>query len=135
MAVEVKQWMAKDGTLFCDKHDAEEHERYVEKIEFIEKSLDVDFDKAVEIEALLHKHAIAIWLPGIQKDAVRYQALVKSGNFAPSPFDNGMWGLRSGGLPVSKPELDAAVDRAITARRTPAAGGRSCEVSVQQNTL
>lgn len=44
MAVEVKQWMAKDGTLFCEKRDAEEHERYVEKIEFIEKSLDVDFD-------------------------------------------------------------------------------------------
>ncbi len=43
MAVEVKQWMAKDGTLFCEKRDADEHERYVEKIEFIEKSLSVDF--------------------------------------------------------------------------------------------
>ena len=32
MAVEVKQWMAKDGTLFCEKRDAEEHERYVERI-------------------------------------------------------------------------------------------------------
>ena len=39
MAVEVKQWMAKDGTLFCDKRDAEEHERYVERIEFIENPL------------------------------------------------------------------------------------------------
>ena len=57
MAVEVKQWMAKDGTLFCEKCDAEEHERYVERIEFIEKSLDVDFDKAVEIEAFISKHA------------------------------------------------------------------------------
>ena len=57
MAVEVKQWMAKDGTLFCDKHDAEKYERYVEKIEFIEKSLAVDFDKAVEIEAFISKHA------------------------------------------------------------------------------
>lgn len=55
MAVEVKQWMAKDGTLFCEKRDAEEHERYVERIEFIEKSLAVDFDKAVEIEAFLRK--------------------------------------------------------------------------------
>lgn len=58
MAVEVKQWMAKDGTLFCEKRDAEEHERYVERIEFIEKSLKVDFDKAVEIEAFLRKNAI-----------------------------------------------------------------------------
>lgn len=58
MAVEVKQWMAKDGTLFCEKQYAEEHERYVEKIEFIEKSLAVDFDKAVEIEAFLRKHTI-----------------------------------------------------------------------------
>ena len=57
MVVEVKQWMAKDGTLFCEKRDAEEHERYVEKIEFIEKSLDVDFDKAVEIEAFISNHA------------------------------------------------------------------------------
>ena len=57
MAVEVKRWMTKDGTLFCDKRDAEEHERYVEKIEFIEKSLDVDFDKAVEIEAFISNHA------------------------------------------------------------------------------
>ena len=56
MATEVKQWMAKDGTLFCEKHDAEEHERYVEKIEFIEKSLKVDFDKAVEIEAFISNH-------------------------------------------------------------------------------
>ena len=58
MATEVKQWMAKDGTLFCEKRDAEEHERYVGRIEFIEKSLKVDFDKAVEIEAFLRKHAI-----------------------------------------------------------------------------
>lgn len=57
MATEVKQWMAKDGTLFCKKRDAEEHERYVERIEFIEKSLDVDFDKAVEIEVFISKHA------------------------------------------------------------------------------
>ena len=135
MALEVKQWMAKDGTLFCEKRDAVKHEIYVERIEFIEKSLDVDFDKAVEIEAFLHKHAIAICLPGIQQDAERYRALVESGNFTPSFFDNGMWGLRSGGLPVSKPELDAAVDRAITARCTPDTGYRSCEVSVQQNTL
>ena len=57
MAVEVKQWMAKDGTLFCEKRDAEEHERYVERIEFIEKSLSADFDKAVEIEAFINSHA------------------------------------------------------------------------------
>ena len=57
MAVEVKQWMAKDGTLFCEKRDAEEHERYVERIEFIEKSLLVDFDKAGEMEAFINSHA------------------------------------------------------------------------------
>ena len=57
MATEVKQWMAKDGTLFCEKRDAEEHEQYVGKIEFIEKSLSVDFDKAVEIVAFISKHA------------------------------------------------------------------------------
>ena len=57
MAVEVKQWMAKDGSLFCEKRDAVKHEIYVEKIEFIEKSLDVDFDKAVEIEAFISNHA------------------------------------------------------------------------------
>ena len=56
MATEVKQWMAKDGTLFCERRDAEEHERYVEKIGFIEKSISVDFDKAVEIEAFIRKH-------------------------------------------------------------------------------
>ena len=63
MAEEVKQWMAKDGTLFCEKRDAEEHERYVEKIEFIEKSLAVDFDKAIEIEAFLRKYANVIQGP------------------------------------------------------------------------
>ena len=63
MATEVKQWMAKDGTLFCEKSDAEKHERYVEKIEFIEKSLSVGFDKAVEIEAFIRKYAIVIRLP------------------------------------------------------------------------
>ena len=56
MAVEVKRWMAKDGTLFCEKRDAVKHEIYVDRIEFIEKSLDVDFDKAVEIEAFISKH-------------------------------------------------------------------------------
>ena len=65
MAVEVKQWMAKDGTLFCEKRDAEKHERYVEKIEFIEKSLSVDFDKAVEIEAFNRKYAIVLRWPGM----------------------------------------------------------------------
>lgn len=39
MAVEVKQWMAKDGTLFCDKRDAVKHEIYVDRIEFIENPL------------------------------------------------------------------------------------------------
>ena len=72
MAVEVKQWMAKDGTLFCEKRDAEEHERYVERIEFIEKSLDVDFDKAVEIEAFISNYAIVIRWPGMSV----YQVLV-----------------------------------------------------------
>ena len=72
MATEVKQWMAKDGTLFCEKRDAEEHERYVERIEFIEKSLAVDFDKAVEIEAFLRKRAIVIRWPWMSV----YQALV-----------------------------------------------------------
>ena len=65
MATEVKQWMAKDGTLFCEKSDAEKHERYVEKIEFIEKSLSVDFDKAVEIEAFIRKYAIVLRWPGM----------------------------------------------------------------------
>ena len=64
MAVEVKQWMAKDGTLFCDKRDAVKHEIYVERIEFIEKSLDVDFDKAVEIIEFIRKYAIVIRWPG-----------------------------------------------------------------------
>ena len=49
-------------------------------------------------------------------DAARYQALVKSGNFAPSPFDNGMWGLRVSSVPSTKAELDAAVDRVIAAQ-------------------
>ena len=72
MATEVKQWMAKDGTLFCEKRDAEEHERYAEKIEFIEKSLSVDFDKAVEIIEFIRKYAIVIRWPGMSV----YQALV-----------------------------------------------------------
>ena len=50
------------------------------------------------------------------KDAARYQALVESGNFAPSPFDNGMWGLRASSSPSTKAELDAAVDRVIAAQ-------------------
>ena len=53
---------------------------------------------------------------GMVQDAVRYQALVKSGNFAPSPFDNGMWGLRVSSVPSTKAELDAAVDRVIAAQ-------------------
>ena len=79
-----------------------------------------------------YKHA-AIWLAweawqaarrapaapvpqGMEQDAARYQALVESGNFAPSPFDNGMWGLRVSRVPSTKAELDAAVDRAIAAQ-------------------
>ena len=50
------------------------------------------------------------------KDAARYQALVESGNFAPSPFDNGMWGLRASSSLSTKAELDAAVDRVIAAQ-------------------
>ena len=50
---------------------------------------------------------------GMEQDAARYQALVESGNFAPSPFDNGMWGLRVSRVPSTKAELDAAVDRVI----------------------
>ena len=53
---------------------------------------------------------------GLEQDAARYQALVESGNFAPSPFDNGMWGLRVGSVPSTKAELDAAVDRVIAAQ-------------------
>ena len=53
---------------------------------------------------------------GMEQDAARYQALVKSGNFAPSPFDNGMWGLRVSSVPSTKVELDAAVDRVIAAQ-------------------
>ena len=58
----------------------------------------------------LRKQAAA---QGMEQDAARYQALVKSGNFVPSPFDNGMWGLRVGSVPSTKAELDAAVDRVI----------------------
>lgn len=72
MAVEVKRWMAKDGTLFCDKRDAVKHEIYVERIEFIEKSLAVDFDKAVEIIEFIRKYAIVIRWPGMSV----YEALV-----------------------------------------------------------
>ena len=53
---------------------------------------------------------------GMEQDAARYQALVESGNFAPSPFDNGMWGLRVSSVPSTKAELDAAVDRVIAAQ-------------------
>ena len=53
---------------------------------------------------------------GMKQDAARYQALVESGNFAPSPFDNGMWGLRVSSVPSTKAELDAAVDRVIAAQ-------------------
>ena len=53
---------------------------------------------------------------GMEQDAARYQALVESGNFAPSPFDNGMWGLRVSRVPSTKAELDAAVDRVIEAQ-------------------
>ena len=53
---------------------------------------------------------------GMEQDAARYQALVKSGNFVPSPFDNGIWGLRASNVPSTKGELDAAVDRFIAAQ-------------------
>ena len=53
---------------------------------------------------------------GLEQDAARYQALVESGSFAPSPFDNGMWGLRVNSVPSTKAELDAAVDRVIAAQ-------------------
>lgn len=53
---------------------------------------------------------------GVEQDAARYQALVESGNFAPSLFDNGMWGLRASSAPSTKAELDAAVDRVIAAQ-------------------
>ena len=52
---------------------------------------------------------------GMVQDAERYRALVESGNFAPSFFDNGMWGLRVSRVPSTKAELDAAVDRVIAA--------------------
>lgn len=53
---------------------------------------------------------------GMEQDAARYQALVESGDFAPSHFDNCMWCLRAGGAPSTKAELDAAVDRVIAAQ-------------------
>lgn len=56
MAVEVKQWMATDGTLFCDREDAESYEQFVEKIELIEYVLKVDSDKAIEIEDFIKKY-------------------------------------------------------------------------------
>ena len=55
-------------------------------------------------------------LAEVSAPAARYQALVESGNFAPSPFDNGMWGLRTSSSPSTKAELDAAVDRVIAAQ-------------------
>ena len=56
MAVEVKQWMASDGTLFCEREDAEAHEQFVEKIELIEHVLKVDSDKSIEIEDFIKKY-------------------------------------------------------------------------------
>ena len=65
---------------------------------------------------LLTVDALLAAAHGMVQDAVRYQALVESGNFAPSPFDNGMWGLRVSRVPSTKAELDAAVDRGIAAQ-------------------
>ena len=62
------------------------------------------------------RHRLAAAAHGMEQDAVRYQALVESGNFVPSPFDNGMWGLRASSSPSTKAELDAAVDRVIAAQ-------------------
>lgn len=42
------------------------------------------------------------------KDAKRYHKLTASGNFSVGTF--GGWGLRCGGPPATKAELDAAVD-------------------------
>ncbi len=68
-----------------------------------------------ELEAQLSTPQPAAQGMGAQ-DAARYQALVESGSFAPSPFDNGMWGLRVNSVPSTKAELDAAVDRVIAAQ-------------------
>ena len=67
-----------------------------------------------ELEAQLSTSQSAA--QGLEQDAARYQALVESGSFAPSPFDNGMWGLRVNSVPSTKAELDAAVDRVIAAQ-------------------
>lgn len=60
------------------------------------------------------------WQPpveqNLQQDAARYQTLVKSGNFTPSSFDNGLWGLRVSSARATKAELDEAVDRVIAAQ-------------------
>ena len=72
---------------------------------------------ATDLKAILQQ--VATTHPtqqGMEQDAARYQALVESGNFAPSPFDNGMWGLRVSSSPSTKAELDAAVDRVIAAQ-------------------
>ena len=77
-------------------------------------------DQEAQLEAIgaggvepLRKQAAA---QGMEQDAARYQALVESGDFAPSHFDNCMWCLRAGGAPSTKAELDAAVDRVIAAQ-------------------
>ena len=65
-----------------------------------------------DLKALLQQ----VMTTSMNTDAARYQALVESGNFAPSPFDNGMWGLRASSSLSTKAELDAAVDRVIAAQ-------------------
>ena len=73
------------------------------RIAELEDAIDIAIERIAELEAQ----------QGLEQDAARYQALVESGNFAPSPFDNGMWGLRVNSVPSTKAELDAAVDRVI----------------------
>ena len=71
---------------------------------------------AWEVWQTAHRAQVVLVPHGMEQDAARYQALVESGNFAPSPFDNGMWGLRVSRVPSTKAELDAAVDRVIAAQ-------------------
>ena len=70
----------------------------------------ISIDTARKWAKILESHRDE--LLGVVEDAARYRAIVGSGAYAPGRYPTCPIGLRSGGQPCSKSELDAAIDAA-----------------------
>lgn len=56
MLTKIVNWQTEDGCVFQTEEEANAHQEYLAKIELIEEVLNVDCDKAIEIEDFIGKY-------------------------------------------------------------------------------